>query len=435
MVSNLITTLAEPDADIAGLQRLALWALRRYSPIVAVDPPNGLLIDSTGATHITGGAQALLDILVARLGTAGITARTAMAPTVGAAHALVRYRTTSSLIADTEALTDLPIAALRLPALIVRGLHRLGFERIGALEATPRAPLALRFGAEPGRRLDQAFGRQAEPITPARAPDTPLAQHDFAEPIVAVETISRNIEKLVAILCAELETRCLGARRLDLLFHRVDASLTAIRIGTARPLRDAKRLARLLCEKLGIIDPGFGIEAMILLAPIVEPLTYQPTTTRLGEAPIADISTLIDTLVNRVGAGRIYRFAAVESDVPERAVRRILPLAPPTRLRWSLNYPRPSRLLAHPEQVETLALLPDSSPVHFTWRGIRRHVRRADGPERLYGEWGHTEDETNAVRDYFQVEDDTGERFWLFRTGDGANTNTGPQQWFLHGLF
>ena len=436
LVPDLPALAADPAEDTAALHRLAQWAQKHYSPIVAADPPDGLLIDATGATHLAGGPQAMLAGLVDRLTATGIQARAAMAATIGAAHALARSKANPILVAcDPGALVDLPIAALRLPGGIVAGLHRLGFEYIGALEATPRAPLALRFGQEPGRRLDQAFGRRAEPITPVTTPDTPQIHRVFAEPIAAAETLALCTAELTAALCAVLDSKCLGARRLDLLFHRVDAGIAAIRIGTAKPARDAKHLARLLCAQLESIDPGFGIEAMTLSAPIAEPLTFQPATSRLGEAPVADIAGLIDTLANRVGTAGLYRLAPVESDIPERAMYKIAPLAPPTLLRWPPNWPRPPRLLAPPEPVETMALLPDNPPVQFTWRGIRRRIRRADGPERLYGEWHRHEAERDAVRDYFQVEDETGQRFWLFRAGDGTHPETGSHRWFLHGLF
>jgi protein ImuB len=54
---------------------------------------------------------------------------------------------------------------------------------------------------------------------------------------------------------------------------------------------------------------------------------------------------------------------------------------------WPDHWPRPTRLLPHPEQIETMALLPDHPPVSFIWRGIRRRVRRADGPKHVFGEW------------------------------------------------
>jgi protein ImuB len=43
---------------------LALWALRRYAPIVAADPPDGLVIDTTGADHLHGGEAAMLTEMV-----------------------------------------------------------------------------------------------------------------------------------------------------------------------------------------------------------------------------------------------------------------------------------------------------------------------------------------------------------------------------------
>jgi protein ImuB len=143
----------------------------------------------------------------------------------------------------------------------------------------------------------------------------------------------------------------------------------------------------------------------------------------------------VDTLANRLGPGRLYRAAPAQSDVPERSVRRVEPTGPPTGETWPAHWPRPTRLLVRPERIDTLALLPDQPPTAFTWRGVRRRVRRADGPERIFGEWWRRDGEVDAVRDYFQLEDDAGERFWVFRRGDGEQPGTGDLTWFLHGLF
>lgn len=62
-------------------------------------------------------------------------------------------------------------------------------------------------------------------------------------------------------------------------------------------------------------------------------------------------------------------------------------------------------------------------------------MKRADGPERIFGEWIRSKEETRSVRDYFIVDDEVGERFWLFRAGDGEDHRTGDQRWYLHGLF
>jgi protein ImuB len=73
--------------------------------------------------------------------------------------------------------------------------------------------------------------------------------------------------------------------------------------------------------------------------------------------------------------------------------------------------------------------------VTFTWRGVRHRVSRADGPERIFGEWWKHDAEATAVRDYFRVENDAGERFWIYRAGHGEDGATGSHRWFLHGVF
>jgi protein ImuB len=443
LVPGLFVKDAEPAADAEALDQLALWALQCYAPVAAADPPDGLVIDTTGAAHLHGGEDAMLQGMVERLAASGIATRAALADSWGAAHAFARYGARPAIVIPAEesekAILDLPIAALRLPKNMVEDLSVLGFERIGELAAKPRAPLALRFGPELGRRLDQAMGRLSEPIDPVRPPDLIEAQCVFAEPISAAETIARTTGKLVTQLCEMLETKGLGARRLDLLFHRVDNRIEAICIGTALPVRDAKRLTQLLCDKFEAIDPGFGIEIMHLAATLAEPLAQKQTISSLIEEPEAGVSCLIDTLANRVGEQHLYRFAPVASDVPERSVQKIAPAAPDTGETWPDPWPdpwpRPSRLLPAPEPIETVALLPDHPPVSFTWRGIRRRVKCADGPERVFGEWWKRDVELSAVRDYFRIEDEAGERFWIYRAGDGEDAATGSHRWFLHGIF
>jgi protein ImuB len=438
LVKELVIQHADPAADAEAIERLAVWALR-YSPIAAADPPDGLVIDATGAGHLHGGEEAMLRDAVSRLEAVGINARAAMAPTWGAAHAAARFAARPMLVFSDQESTDrikpLPIAALRLPPDTVADLRKLGFERIGDLLATPRAPLTLRFGPGPGWRLDQAMGRTREPIDPVRPPDIVEVQQIFAEPIGAAETIARYVGKLAGKLCEELEARGLGARRLDLLFGLVDNRVQAVRVGMAQPVRDVKRLTRLLCDKIETVDPGFGIEIMRLAATAAETFATKQAVSSLIEEPEADVSSLIDILSNRVGETRLYRLAPVASDVPERSVQRVAAAAPDGGAGWPLAWPRPSRLLQHPEPIETVALLPDHPPVNFTWRGIRRRVKRADGPERVFGEWWKRDAELVAVRDYFQVEDDAGERFWIFRAGDGEDAATGSHKWYLHGIF
>lgn len=439
LVPGLLMQDADPVADAEALERLALWVLQRIAPIVAPDPPDGIVIDSTGADHLHGGEAAMIETLIGRLTMSGVAARAAIADTWGAAHALARFAADPATVAPPRhgaaVLDPLPLEALRLPPPMAADLRVLGFERIGDLRAQPRAPLTLRFGPELARRLNQALSDLAEPIEPVRPPDLIEVRRAFAEPISAAETIARYIGKLTVQLCTALEEKGLGVRRLDLLCHRVDNRIEAVRVGTAQPVRDVKRLSRLLCDQIEKIDPGFGIEVLSLTATIAEPFQRRQMASSLIEEIAPDISDLVDTLANRVGERAIYRAAPVASDVPERSVCRIPAMAAETGATWPGHWPRPARLLTHPEPIEAIALLPDNPPVSFTWRGIRRRVKRADGPERVHAEWWKRDAELAAIRDYFRVEDDSGERYWLFRSGNGEDPGTGSHRWFLHGVF
>jgi protein ImuB len=285
-------------------------------------------------------------------------------------------------------------------------------------------------------RLDQAFGRVAEAIEPEFPPELVQARLTFVEPLLTAEAFAVVIDRLIATVCSAMERSGHGARRLDLLFERVDGSVQAIRIGTARASRDVRHLARLLKERIERIDPGLGVEAMRLVVPRMDALVPVQAAARLtaadGEEP--DIAPLIDRLANRLGPRRVYRVAPVDSAVPERSVRQVQAQEKAVGA-WPADLPRPVRLLDPPQPVEAMALLPDHPPMAFTWRRVRHRVRRADGPERIAGEWWKRGGETRSVRDYFRVEDEDGHRYWLFRRGDGENGITGDMRWFLHGFF
>lgn len=435
----LVSLPAEPEADAAALAGLAAWCLR-YAPFSAADGPDGIWIDITGCAHLFGGETGLLADLRDRLSRAGLATRAAVADTPGAAWALARHGDAPVRVVppggQAAALAPLPLAALRLAPEVVRGLRRLGVTRVAELAAMPRAPLARRFGADTLARLDQAFGRVPEPIAPA-APAAAVAERlAFAGPILTAEAFEAAIARLLPPVCAALARAGEGARRLDLLFERTDGGTQVIGIGTARPVREAAHLARLFAGRIGLVDPGPGVEAMRLAVTLAEPMPpVQLAGGPGGHHVEGDAGTLVDVLVNRFGPARVYRCAPVESDVPERSVRRLSALAAPAGAGWPAGLPRPVRLLDPPQRVEAMSLLPDQPPVAFTWRRLRRRIRRADGPERIHGEWWRRDAETVAVRDYWVVEDEAGRRYWLFRRGDGADPASGDLSWFLHGLF
>ncbi|MBB3916624.1 MULTISPECIES: Y-family DNA polymerase [Rhizobium] len=428
---------ADPAADAVALERITMWALSQYSPIVAVDAPDGIVMDTEGADHLQGGEERMLTSIANRFRAKGLTIRVAIADTWGAAHACARAINRETVVVPSgetiRAVERLPISLLRLPEKIVSDLRTLGFRTIGELSATPRAPLALRFGPEVGRRLDQMFGRVCEPIDPIRSPELVEVSRSFAEPIGAAETINKYVGRLVVQLVAELQRKGLGVRRTDLIVEKVDGTRQAIRAGTAKPARDVAWLTKLFRDRTERIEPGYGIEKLTLVAVMSEPLEEKQKASSLVDDEDADITPLIDVFGNR--GQRVYRVAPVASDVPERSVQRIAAVGEDVTEDWVHHWRRPVRLFARPDPIEAIALLPDHPPASITWRGKRHRVNRADGPERVFGEWWMRDSELEAVRDYFVIENEIGERYWIFRSGDGIDPETGSHKWFMHGIF
>jgi len=105
LVKELVIHHADPAADDEALERLAVWALR-YSPVVAADAPDGLVIDASGASHLHGGEDAMLLDMISRLEAVGIAARAAIADTRGAVHAMARFAARPRLVVPERESTD-----------------------------------------------------------------------------------------------------------------------------------------------------------------------------------------------------------------------------------------------------------------------------------------------------------------------------------------
>ena len=439
---GLATAPAEPAEDAAALRRLAEWC-SRYSPWTAPDGADGVKIEITGSAHLWGGEAALAADLMARFDCRHVTGRIAIADTLGAAWATARFAEGKSPIIlppgeIRAALAPLPVEALRLDPVTTQGLRRVGLKRVGDLSAMPRDALARRFGEMVVRRLDQAQGDLPEPLSPLGEAPARRVRLSFAEPIADPADLLRAIERLVEDLVPRLAQEGTGARRLDLGFHRVDGRVERLRLGTARPSRDPRHLTALFKERLDNVDPGLGIEDVILAAFAVEPLLpeqiglsgYTPTNEASGLAP------LLDRLGNRLGLAAVSRLEPRASHIPERASDRV-PVGSPRSPAAQMpdKPPRPIRLFEPPEPVDAFWLLPDDPPFRFAWRRRRHRVTRADGPERIAEEWWRPEGSgaVDAIRDYYRVEDEEGRRFWLFRAGLHGHDH--PPRWFVHGVF
>ena len=452
-----IDAIAEDAAaDAALLEGIADWCLR-YTPLVACDAADGLLLDIGGCAHLYGGEEKLVADLGRRIARAGFAYRVAIAGTIGAAHAAARFGEPAAYASGNERdiLNPLPLAALRLEPATVASLARVGLKRVGDIVDLPRSPLTARFGVDLLRQLDRALGQEHEPLNP-RLPVAPyVAEQRFHEPIAREEDVLGTVEKLAARLGIALERRGDGARRIELTLFRTDGAVRRIAAGTSRPLRDAQDIRALFTERLAAfadaIDPGFGFDMARLSVVTAESCPSEQIG--IGSEDAGELVRLVDRLSARLGTSRVGRPVSLDSHIPERAAATVPAQTVKADQGWDAFRrhraeadlaPRPLRLLTRPEPIEALAEVPDGPPLRFRWRRALHDVISAEGPERIESAWwsepdAHAAD--NRARDYFRVEDKSGLRFWLYRSGlyrdlvRGDLANAAPPSWFLHGTF
>ncbi|MCM2561811.1 DNA polymerase Y family protein [Lutimaribacter sp. EGI FJ00015] len=485
MCPGLATRLHNTQAEATFLAALRRWATR-FSPWVAEQGVDALMLDITGCAHLFGGEEALTARIQDDCARHGLSVRCGLADTPGAAWALARFagdapgHSRSGDAIDQEAratraravkrrhwerggtaplrdavtiprpaiaapgqtrtaLAPLPVAALRLEPGTVDKLARLGLRRISDLAGQPRAALARRFGVGLVQRLDQALGAAPEPISPARA-DTALATRlTLPDPIGLEADILAALDRLLPRLCAMLRDRGLGVRLVRLQAFRADGSMGAIQAGLARPMREPDRIRPLLAMKLDELDAGFGIDMLRLEAVQAEPLhdiahaghavAAQAARGRMAEGTA--LEDLIGRMGGRIGLEAITRRHPGDSHIPEKGAQ-VLAAA------WSSAHdglwpsppaPRPL-LMWRPEPVTA----PDrpALPVQFRWRRRVYRVARARGPERIAPEWWLDDpDWRSGTRDYWDVVTEDGTRLWLF-FAHGAALSRG---WFCQGSF
>ncbi|HLY05021.1 MAG TPA: DNA polymerase Y family protein [Rhizomicrobium sp.] len=443
MLPRLDVMQEDAAADRRLLESIAEWSLH-YTPLAALDCPDGLLLDVTGATHLFGGERALLDRACTSLKRQGFAVQGAVAGSAAAARALARCRDRAIVPPGEEAraMTPLPVEALALDPAVTHAFRHAGLKTIGQVATRKRSELTARFGAGMVYALDIALGFSEKPISPRLPLPDYMAERIFAEPLTAQDAIVETLRGLAQALGTLLSERGEGARRLEAVFFRADGKVRRIAVETAAPTRDAEVIARLFRERLDALadplDPGFGFDLIRLSTDRAERCDAKTGAADAHEEK--EIAFLVDRLAARFGSHRVLVFRPNDTHIPEAAAVAVpAQSAGESKPAWKAirdkdEAPRrPLRLFAKPEPIHAIAEVPEAPPVRFRWRRVWHEVVLAEGPERIAMEWWRDQ-EPRATRDYFRVEDAGGRRFWLYRDGL-YNTETAQSHWFMHGLF
>ncbi len=444
---DLIVAPMDEAADQRWLDRLAKRCIH-WSPRVTPLPPDGIVIDSTGTTHLFGGENGLHAQVADAMTGMGMAVRMAAASTAEAAMALARYAALP-VSDEASAIRALPVAALGLDTEATTALQRAGLKSIGDVAVRPAAGIAARFGMAAVTALRRVLGEEHSPHE-ALSPPAPLHfERRFAEPIGHQNAVAACFLDLLQQAARAMAQRDLGGRRFCLTLLRSDGAQHKLTIETGLPTRDPPVVLRLFDERIAALadplDPGFGYDSIRLAVPVTEPLA--PSQPRLdgAEQSQAALAELIDRLSTQLGPGSLRRLAAHDSHLPEQAQLAL----PASQCRSAEPWPappvgeppmRPIYLFNPPQLIHVIAEVPDGAPHRFRWRRKLHEVRLYEGPERIAAEWWQRADGHNGgglTRDYYRIEDVRGRRYWIFRHGlyaEKPDPKQGPQ-WYLHGLF
>lgn len=424
----------EPRRDRAALQRLACWALR-FSPQVEPVEPDTLLLDITGCERLFGGEERLARQARHGLAQQGFSARAAIADTLGAAWALAVAHLEPLCIAPrnhTSAwLAPLPPSALRIPHQTAEQLDALGIRTIGDLLMVPRVSWPARFGFELVRRVQQALGEIAEPITSHQPAQLPTQRRLFEYPVCDTQAIQHATATLLDALFAHVCQIDHAVRQLDCVLHFEEQPPRVRTVRLTRAARTATHVAPLLTQRLETVDVSAGVISITLIAREItrfrgrQAHLFEPHDPGDEEA----LSTLLDRLANRLGTRALLQAELVADHQPEHTFRyRYIAdgtASPPIDAPATPPNPRPLRLLPRPIRIRAIALLPEGPPTWLAWSGQEHPVTYASGPERIETGWWRGPD---VRRDYYRVTVASGLQFWVFRDRDDHG-------WYMHGFY
>ena len=399
---------------------------------------DGLLLDITGAAHLFGGEHLMVTEIHQRLRRLGVANRVALADTVGAAWALARYgegvmtivpgeearsqkpearrREPNGLFEQAEAgrlyevIERLPIEALRLDEQTCGQLRLVGIEAVGELMKLPRGQVAARYGAIALLRMDQMMGRVVELIEPVRPEAQFVAARALGEAgnggsgLMDWDAVAAHTRETLLDLCAQLEKQERGVRTLQLTLKRADATPVVRTLALARASRQIKHLFTLLQIQLQGLRPRgneaqhlalaetqltFSIEEVRLEALWTTRLPHRQQEAFAAATDEEDFEALLDTLSARLGAERVLGAAPVDGYLPEdeNSKRKTQNSKRGEKAEVGALSVWPAQVFDVPEEIEAVALLPDSPPHTVRWRGESFVVQAASGAVRIGERW------------------------------------------------
>jgi len=416
-----------------------------------------LLFDVTGLGSIFGDEARMAELVAKSFRGRDLYASVAVASCIGAAWALARYgrffaeppvrlsgkplgksgaalpRSRSWFAAEeAEEIGRLPTEALRIASGVVESLRCLGVKRIEELERLPKSSLPSRFGAALPLRLEQLRGRAPESLIAHRSPDEFHSVWVGDTPTSRQADVEEVVRRLIGEVCKLLDRRDRGAIRLQCVVHLHEKPAEQLQVELFQPTCNAEHLWDLMRMQLEQFRLGGAAVKIELSAAISAPLEIQQAEL-FGDAKRSrtrQFAMLLDRLAARLGGHRVLRPRLTADPQPERSCvlepagsgshrkRRT------ASKRRHIAAHRPLQLFSPPCELPA-APVGECPPRQFLHERQSHRVAKHWGPERIETGWWRG---PSVQRDYYRIETEEGNRFWLFR-------ELNHPRWFLHGAY
>lgn len=481
----------DPIADSIALERVAAELQNQISPLVAIESlgkrlragqvmqePDTLFCDLSGVTHLFDNEAGILEATHRCLGEFGLVGKLAIADNAAAAWAQAHYNTANDFVSirGIDDLQSLSVNALRIESEIKYTLDRLGIQTIGALLKLPRSGLARRLGDGLVQRIAEVLGEIEVPLEAYHAQQHFHSNHDLEYPTDDLEIVADRVSGLTEAIVAQLQKSQRGALRIACRLDLVDRPPITTVIGLFAPTLDPKHLCCLINSSIESRKVPGPIAKIALSVVQSGPLRTQQKSLfadglfadgsfamENGSVSEQSLARLVDALSGRLGRDAVLGIRLADNPLPEQAYRtysltdhrtrkalRRLPskqrkpvvkgrstdhrfnrdavFRPPGRYDARR---RPMKLLRKPVRLTVVsdqashATDADQRLPCFQVDGRVIKVNYYWGPERIETGWW---DGPSVRRDYYRIETDGGNLWWVFRDLRGGG-------WFLHGRF
>lgn len=425
LIGDVLLILRNPAAEAAALRRLATWA-GQFTPAVAIETLQGLVLEVSGSLSLFNGLENLLDLILHGLRDMGYRCIPGAAPTARAASLLAKngairnnMRSCTQFAGLSACLDALPLSLFDWEPATQAVLQDLAVDTIGRFRALPRAGVLKRFGPEPVRQIEQALGLIPDPRAYHTPPASFSTRIEFLYEVTQAEALLFSIKRQLLELEGFLRARGAGVQQFVLHLQHAgrDSRPTRIAVGLLSPERETARLLALARERLECQLPDTPVSAVTLTADT--PLPYAAVNhSWLPDArnQTLDWRELRERLLARLGQEQLFVLEAGNDHRPEFATTQ--PGAQRTRAMPALPAP----------QTRPLWLLPQPARLAMTAQSPNYHgpLTLRAGPERMETGWW---DDNAVKRDYYVACNAAGETVWIYQD------HQQQQNWFLHGLF